>query len=294
MATYNASVEKALLSQQDLIDRREHCSADPEKLAMVGRTVGQQVRIKRDSSEYALYTVSEPRQESPDTIVRMGAAGRQRLGTSEEFAGTLDSRVPHPTFTDAEAEANSEFVERLKDNGAHRGLIAIAPHGGDIEPYTDEQVERVASRLAARRVSSWRCKGWRQGGGAFERWHITSTDVHKASFPLLNKVISRGFRYAVAFHGFSEQEILIGGTASDSLKQEIRNAIASAVAGSGIVVRIAQPTENFGGDSPSNVVNRLTARGASGVQIEQSFPARETYGQVIADAVASVYRRKLD
>ncbi len=201
----------------------------------VGRACGQQVRIQRSSSQYAVYTVSEVRQESPDTIVRMGATGRQRLGTSAEFAGTLTSRVPHPTFSAVQAEANSEFIERLKDNGSHKGLVAIAPHGGDIELYTDRQAERVAARLAAKAVSAWRCKGWKQPEGAFERWHITSIDIHPASFPLLQRIASRGFRYAVAFHGFGQQEILIGGgTAADPLKAEIKGAIERAIAGSGI------------------------------------------------------------
>jgi hypothetical protein len=53
MATYDASVKKALTSaQQDLIDHKEHCSADSVKLATVGRERGHQVRIKRNESEY--------------------------------------------------------------------------------------------------------------------------------------------------------------------------------------------------------------------------------------------------
>ncbi|MGH7596228.1 MAG: hypothetical protein ACREOI_07740, partial [bacterium] len=71
------------------------------------------------------------------------------LSSTDPFTGKIDSQVPHPTFTDAEAEANSEFVERLTDNGRHRGLIAIAPHGGEIEIHTDEQAERVDKRLAS-------------------------------------------------------------------------------------------------------------------------------------------------
>jgi len=154
MAFYHASVKKALTaSQQDLIDHKEHCSADPEKLATVGRALGHQLRIKRNDSEYALYTVSQVRQDSPDNIVRMGDSGRRRLGTSSEFAATLDSRVPHPTFNDAEAEANSEFVERLHDDGVHTGLIVIAPHGGDIERYTDQQAERSHSVSGPRRLA---------------------------------------------------------------------------------------------------------------------------------------------
>jgi len=216
MASYHASVKKALTaSQHDLTDHKEHCSADPEKLATVGRAVGHQLRIKRNDSQFALYTVSQVRHETPGDIVRMSDSGRKRLGTSGEFAATLGSRVPHPTFNDAEAEANSEFVERLDDDGVHTGLIVIAPHGGDIERHTDQQAERVASRLKTKAVSSWRCKGFKEGGGASDRWHITSTDIHEASFPRLNSVIARGFTYAVAFHGFDAPEtgahVLIGG-----------------------------------------------------------------------------------
>jgi hypothetical protein len=62
MATYDASVKKALTaSQRDLIDHKEHCSADPVKLATVGRERGHQVRIKRSDSEYGLYMVSQVR-----------------------------------------------------------------------------------------------------------------------------------------------------------------------------------------------------------------------------------------
>ena len=153
MATYHASIKKAFdPEQKDLIDHKEHCSADPVKLATVGRERGHQVRIKRNDSEYGLYTVSQVRQESPDNIVRMGSTGRKRLGTSDEFVGSLDSQVPHPTFDDTDAEINNEFVERLEDNGTHTGLVVIAPHGGDIEPHTDQQAEHVASRLVAKAV----------------------------------------------------------------------------------------------------------------------------------------------
>jgi len=65
MATYGASINKALLPQQnDLKEHKEHCSADPEKLATVGRLCRHQVRIKRNDDEYGLFTVSEVRQET--------------------------------------------------------------------------------------------------------------------------------------------------------------------------------------------------------------------------------------
>jgi hypothetical protein len=54
-------------------------------------------------------------------------------------------------------------------------------------------------------------------------------DIHEASFPLLNSIVNRGFAHAVAFHGFSEDDILIGGGASDSLKAEPKEAIDDGV-----------------------------------------------------------------
>jgi murein DD-endopeptidase MepM/ murein hydrolase activator NlpD len=296
MATYDATVKKAFNAQGTLINEGEHCSADPERLANIGRAQGRQIRVKRNENEYALYTVSETRQETPDTIVRMAREGRARLTPDaseipDEFGTIVDSQVPHPTYTDDEAETNSEFVERLADNGTHTGLVAIAPHGGEIEERTDQQAEHVASQLAAKGVSCWRCKGFRRGGGAFERWHITSPDLNEASFPLLNTIIKRHFTYAVAFHGFEQQEILIGGGADEALKCEIRSAIQKAIAGSGIEVNIATPEANFNGDNPNNIVNRLA--NGNGIQVEQSKAARNTYWQQIARAVASVYNYKI-
>src|SRR5262245_7627918 len=225
----------------------------------------------------------------------MGKGGRERLGTSDEFDGTLNSQVPDATRTDAEAERDGEFVERLDDDGTHTGLIAIAPHGGDIEACTDHQAERVRSQLAAKGVSSWRCKGWHPKG-AFDHWHTTSTDIHEASFPLLNSVISRGFSYAVAFHGFDDanilHDILIGGLACEALKEKVKAAIEGVV-GSDFTVHITKPDELFGGDDERNIVNRLTAGGRHGIQIEQKKGPREKYALPIADAVANVYDSEL-
>lgn len=293
MATYNAQIKQARNSQSTLINQPEHCSADPDQLKAIERAKGQQIRVKRSEDEYALYTVSETRQEQPDTILRMAKDARIRLGTADEFDAVVEAQVPHPTYTNVEAEVHSEFVERLTDNGTHPGLIAIAPHGGMIEQWTDQQAERVMSQLASKGVSCWRCKGWKQGGGASERWHITSTDIHEASFPLLNQIINRRFTYAVAFHGFSQNRILIGGGADTVLKQEIQLAIQVALTDAAIRVDIADPTSPLNGDSPKNIVNRLAANG-NGVQIEQSKDARQHHWQESADAVASVYNSIID
>lgn len=295
MGTYSVSVKKAISGEQDdLIENGSHCSADPEKLATVGRGDGDQVRVVRSSTQYALYTVSQVRQESPDKVVRMGLAGRKRLGTTSEFAGTLDGEVARLNISDADAEATSEFVERL-DGGDATGLVALAPHGGMIENYTDEQAERMHAKLIefGKSAASWRCKGWKEGGGAYDRWHITSTELSRASFPLLDQIGDNCFTYAVAFHGMGDDNIVVGGAAPDALKQEVKGVLEAVLTGSGIVVRVAEPGDPLAGASPDNVVNWITNEGIGGVQIEQCYAARSGYWQEIADALALLFAGKL-
>jgi phage replication-related protein YjqB (UPF0714/DUF867 family) len=296
MASADASIRKARPFQEDLKSHREHCSVDPARLASIGRAVTHQVRVYRPDGDFGLYTVSEVRPESPDTTLRMGLTGRRRLGTDDEFDGRIDSRGPQPGLAENKAMEEGELIELLDDDGRQTRLIAIAPHGGKIEPHTDEQAERVATRLAAKSVTCWRCKGWNPDGDPFDRWHITSTDLNEASFPLLAQVMSRRFTHAVAFHGLKSdhRQVIIGGTAPDGLKEEIRAAIDGATAGSGIEVRVAACEDLFGGDDGCNIVNRLTIGRAGGIQIEQTREARDGHWPDIADAVADVYAPKLD
>jgi phage replication-related protein YjqB (UPF0714/DUF867 family) len=109
----------------------------------------------------------------------------------------------------------------------------------------------------------------------------------------LKKIIGRRFQYGVAFHGFSEDSICIGGSASPNLKQEIKTAIERAIAGSGIDVATDGDggcPEGFNGNDPKNIVNRLAT---NGIQIEQSKKARKDYHDKIADAVADVIGSKI-
>src|SRR5690606_23932851 len=180
-------------------------------------------------------------------------------------------------LSDAEAQAQSEFVERLVDDGQNTGLIVIAPHGGDIEPHTDHQAQQLAAMLSA---SSWICKGWRQGGSAFDAWHIRSTDIHPDSFPGLKHISTRGFAYAVSFHGIDDNAgVIISGGAPLELKQMIALAI-QAVIDSKIPVTVASRGDVVDGDSPLNVVNWLSASGGGGLQIEQDLVSRTEYGQL--------------
>jgi phage replication-related protein YjqB (UPF0714/DUF867 family) len=289
-------VEGSLSDQPDLAARREHCSVDPDWLRALGLVRGQQVRIDRAGVGAALFTVSELREESPENVIRMGKLARARFGPATEFPARVFARAPHPTLGEAEARRLGEFIERSDDDGAATGLLVLAPHGGEIEPNTDLQAERLAADLAGAgkpRVTTWRCLGYDQPGGAsaYLRWHITSTETDEVSFPLLARIAHRRFAYTVSFHGMTRDAILIGGRGPDALKRALRDEIARALGGSGIPVVIATEREANGGSSPRNIVNRYCA--GTGVQIEQSPRARRDHWRAIADAVARVYAPRL-
>jgi phage replication-related protein YjqB (UPF0714/DUF867 family) len=286
-------VLKATNNMTDLLRNQELCWMDPELAAACGIAVGDQIRLKRNTNNYALYTVSAFRQEgSGNDDLRLGPDGRKKLGTTQalnDISMFIGGDILRSDLEDADARSQSEFVERLTDNGVHKGLVACAPHGGGIELYTDRQAERVSDRLAPKHVSSWRCKGWKEDGGAFDRWHITATRISRRCFPLLDAIGDRGFAYSVCFHGWSSGGILIGGRGPMKLKQDIQKAIIAAMNDASIAVTIADEDDADNGDHPNNLVNWITGDGESSIQLEQSLTSRTKYWQQIADAVASVF-----
>jgi phage replication-related protein YjqB (UPF0714/DUF867 family) len=286
---------------------KEHCSANGHQIGLMGLKTGQQARIERpteNGTTLALYTISDAHGEEPNSVFLdyknpEDVGKRFGVPTEEPFQGKINSQVAAVGLDDDAAKAYSEFVEHLTDDGHNSELVVIAPHGGDIEEHTGEQAEEVAKQLSSTSVSVWMCKGFKKGHGAFDRWHITATDIYEKSLPMLKTIFGRHFKYAVAFHGWSGDSICIGGSKEDpdNLKKKIKKAIYDVVSGSGIVVEIAGDDDNnglcpegFNGNSQNNIVNRL---GATGVQIEQCEKARDNYGPQIAKAVANVIRPKL-
>jgi phage replication-related protein YjqB (UPF0714/DUF867 family) len=290
---------------------REHCTANAGDLSTIGCGNGQQVRIERweggVKKDFALYTIKM--NNAAQGFVQVGFKApenvnqdlKKRLGLTamDPFTAMVNSQVAAPNLSDDDAKTQSEFVERLQDDGNQTAMIAIAPHGGMIEQYTDAQAEEVYAKLKqnSKCASKWLCKGWKQSGGASDRWHITATDINPNSFPELNKVVNRNFTYAVAFHGWVYGFIGIGGKASSQLKTDIKTAIVTAINDPSITVATDDdpafsgyfpPGEatKFNGTSPQNIVNRLSLTG--GVHIEQSLIARKNHWTAIADAVASV------
>jgi phage replication-related protein YjqB (UPF0714/DUF867 family) len=278
-------VVNSALKTQSLIGDPWSCSVSKAIAAQVG--LGAQIRVRRNANEYAIYTITEVRANDPANCVRLSYAGRQRLGTTATFNGSLRPALCTAKISDSKAMSDGEFIECLADSGNHQGLIAIAPHGGGVELNTDKQALRVVNALPNADVSAWVCKGWRPSGGAWERWHVTSTAIHPASFPGLASIAKRNFAYSVAFHGMGGNGVLIGGGGSSSIKQALRQAIKAKLGN--ISVTVANKGNPLGGTSSNNVTNWITAGNAGGVQIEQSYLVRDKYWREVADAVTQVF-----
>ena len=162
-----------------------------------------QIRISSGPGQYALYTVKGKLPSSETGTVRISHEGLARLG-GNFGQGPIHAKADTQVV---DIPPRGEFTEHLMDFGEGAALVIIAPHGGQIEEHTDVQAEEMFSAVSTARMRNlsgircWTCKGFRAGGGAFNRWHITSTDISENSFPKL-KTIMHPWTYAVSFHGF--------------------------------------------------------------------------------------------
>jgi phage replication-related protein YjqB (UPF0714/DUF867 family) len=302
---YAARILKLRLPEQNALKNTpERCSANPCMLETIGRSVGEQVRIKRndDSRFFALYTIKQANPDAdlrdpkrPD-VVRAGQAGRERLGTTAAIEATVQAKVVDDAPQPGEPDG-TKFFEIANDDRKQSYFIAIAPHGGQIEEHTDKQaVEAVRQLCAAGFLASvWLCKGYGDTAkGAFDRWHITSTDLQPTCFPLLQPFVLRRFCYCVAFHGFDrkkgEADVYIGGAASRRLKLAIERALNDLDLPIKVKISTRQDSPKFQGFSAENITNRLATRG--GIHLEQSSQARK-YDLEIARAVAHAFVSRL-
>jgi phage replication-related protein YjqB (UPF0714/DUF867 family) len=267
--------------------------ADPEAVTLpaevreaVGVEPGQQIRVLADA-DYAAYTVraqasdGDSADPADESAARVSPAGADRFrGWGGCFDAHLDTQVVKPDLSRTTAEERGEYTEGVV--AGNDRLAACAPHGGFVEPGTGPQARQVAETTGA---TAWYTAGYRSGGGAYDRWHISSTDMHRASYPRLDSIADSGFDRAVAFHGWSESGVGIGGLAPESERVELRDRIAEETPLDASLVREGE----YAGNTESNVVNRLTADGRSGVQLEQSRRAREEFGAAVAEIVAELF-----
>jgi len=307
--SFSAYFEVALVD-----DHREQLRANGDKLTSIDRHPGEQVRIEFPRANTntilgAIFTISPQFLSELDRVV----LGKRivNLDNCQLSGSVCNGEVKAQIMIDGleqnegQAKKMAELIEKLKHNPQNHKLVVIAPHGGNIEPWTDVEAEYVANQFGDS-ASLWLCKGFssRKPNGesnedASERWHITSTQISEKSFPKLNTIMGDNptFDYSIAFHGWTENSICVGGNPHNpdaDLKCDIRGAIKKALeeANPHIDVHVSPcPEGNFNGDSPENIVTRL---GTNSIQIEQCKIARTKYHDDIAKAVADVIGTRIN
>ncbi len=279
----------------------EHCKAKLKQIQDIGRHRHEQVRIEfpttNDGNTSAIYTVTVFHADAGSVILGHKIPNLSCRLTENKCEGVVKAQIMLEGLDDdGKAEELGELVEHLYHEGQNRKLVVIAPHGGEIEPWTDKQAEYVRNHLPHDRVSVWLCKGFSKPdlSDAYERWHITSTEISERSFPKLRTIFEPKFEYAIAFHGWIQDSICVGGNAESAdvgLIGEIKDAIKQKLQGTNIDVEDTACPGGFNGDDPCNIVNRL---GIKGIQIEQCKKARRDHHDKIAQAVVDVIGSRIN
>ncbi len=283
-----------------------------------GLEVGDQVRIGTNHDNLALFTIQSILEEDHDSTMdktscdhhhhRVQLNGK-RIGLDQdqkdcELSGpsvvmlkqqpqqqSKKDKEEEEEFCDQSIKEQSEFVEQLNQREEKSGkeFLFLALHGGDMEAFTAQQVELLGNSIPC---TTYVCKGYRKGGGAFNRWHITSSELSIRSFPKLNELANHQpkHEYCISFHGMSKGGILIGGLASSMEKELLQSILLQEIEKKNqnddkVIVRIAESHDLYNGMSVKNPVNWLTESGTGGIQLEQDRTVRSKYWKEIVKSV---------
>lgn len=281
-------IHKALESQEELKNSKEKASISRQMKNRHGIEVGQQIRIQNlENNLTGAFTVWEIH-DSPDKPIRMAQRARKKtFNTKSPFVGTLSTTVPDNELSYQQAWRHSRAVETTWHEPLHDHLIAVAPHGGDMEAYTDQIAIELFKNLPEGRCSMWAFHGF--GDNAGDRFHIKSGRVHPNSYPGLAKVADADFRHAISFHVKKDAEVMeVGGLASRSAREDIADTLRDAVNDKWETV-VDYEEGKYMAETEANVVNWLTEDRQSGIQIEFPIDATRNYRKRIARRLSDYY-----
>lgn len=272
--------------------RREHMQMDPDldrQLTAAGISWARRKHLKltttiASTTRSGLFTVEQLCvMPTPLTVAISSSEGLLKLGSSGALpmSATLDLFLPSTPVDDAAAQAAGQYYESLTDNGSNTKLCVIAPHGGQIELYTDTMADELKTSFdlgAMATVTKWKGIGYTLGVGGqtgYDCWHVTSVDMYQTQWPILNGIYTRDFTYVISLHGQSgTNRIDIGGnTVENSFIDSLVTALQGDAALSGVTI-VRTETEDIDGQSPYNIGNRLCATSHKYIQLEMTLDVR--------------------
>jgi phage replication-related protein YjqB (UPF0714/DUF867 family) len=158
----------------------------------------------------------------------------------------------------AAAHKEGKDFDRIIQPQSSSAIVVIAPHGGRIEPRTDE----IAREIAGDDFSLYCFRSRMRSAEA--NLHITS---HRFDDPDCVNLVSK-HKWAVAIHGcgFDGERVLLGG-----LDRVLISELAKHLVSSGIRAEVTG--HKYPAIEPNNICNRTLTSG--GVQFELSRKFRE-------------------
>ena len=168
--------------------------------------------------------------------------------------------------------------------GPHTDVVVLAPHGGSIEPQTAVQAQQLASCIDC---PAWFCRGTTTTDrSAFSEFHTPSHKLTAEQFPTVQQITDTEPSLAVSIHGMKESGVYIGGRITRTLQEELRSVLRQRLPDT-VPVEIHN-RGSYAGVLRSNIVNRVTASGRHGLQLEQGWDVRHRHTDVCPQAVADV------
>jgi phage replication-related protein YjqB (UPF0714/DUF867 family) len=192
--------------------------------------------------------------------------------------------VPRPTLTTQPLEITDtgHLTELLYDDGVTDEFLVCAAHGGRVEPGTVEQAIELATRLAD--AACWATMGYDDEAEEFEQWHPASTAYDPADYPLLKRIVDRGFGTVISLHGLADDGVLVGGGIEPGVRRRVRDHLDAA-----LPVTVETVTSGpYAGVHPENFVNWLAAGERGGLQLEQGPGVRDDASDVVTDVLADL------
>jgi phage replication-related protein YjqB (UPF0714/DUF867 family) len=156
---------------------------------------------------------------------------------------------------------SGHLLELLYDDGETDDLLFCAGHGGDVEPGTAELGMELA--VSHETAAHWATLGHESDGSAFDSWHPPSTSITPAEYPLLDRIADRGFQTVISIHGLADDEVLVGGALTETVKTEVAAHLDGALS---VPVSVARQKQ-YAGTHSDNFVNWL-ADDDAGLQLE--------------------------
>jgi phage replication-related protein YjqB (UPF0714/DUF867 family) len=284
------AASKAKQTQDRLLSNPEYCSLHTDIAPTINRNPGDQLRLHptTDPATAAAYTIDHLHTDGP--AIRLSKCAREKLEQTAPFDTYIAPTIPHATHTYTDAWEHNDITESLWDTGQDT-LLCAAPHAGNIESNTAQAAAILRKQLGPTHASLWALHGF--GPNAFDRWHITSTNITPTSYPKLATIATRQFTHAISFHVYNGHEILIGGLAPRDERDDLATTITDAIDDARPVIT-DHDDGKYMATSDQNLVNWLTHDNRSGIQIEMPSLIAQRYRKRLARATASHYQSKLN